>query len=37
MWRFRIQEMAERSMTGTGVPPGEESLLWQHDLDKIIR
>src|SRR5512140_813113 len=37
MWRFRIQEMAERSMTGTGVPPGEESLLWQQDLDKIIR
>ncbi len=37
MWRFRIQEMAERSMTGTGVPPGEESLLWQQDLDKIVR
>jgi hypothetical protein len=37
MWRFRIQEMAERSMTGTGVPKGEESLLWQQDLDGIIR
>jgi hypothetical protein len=37
MWRFRIQEMAERSMTGTGVPPGEESILWQLDLDKIAR
>ncbi|MFN8095734.1 MAG: VCBS repeat-containing protein [Vicinamibacteria bacterium] len=37
MWRFRIQEMAERSMTGTGVPKGEESLLWQQDLDAIIR
>ena len=37
MWRFRIQEMAERSMTGTGVPPGEESLLWQQDLDKITQ
>jgi hypothetical protein len=36
-WRFRVQEMAERSMTGTGVPPGEESLLWQLDLDKIIQ
>ena len=36
-WRFRIQEMAERSMTGTGIPPGEESLLWQLDLEKIIR
>jgi hypothetical protein len=35
MWRFRIQEMAERSMTGTGVPAGEKSLLWQQDLDKI--
>jgi hypothetical protein len=34
-WRFRVQEMAERSMTGTGIPPGEESLLWQLDLDKI--
>jgi hypothetical protein len=37
MWRFRVQEMAERSMMGTGVPPGEESLLWQLDLDKIAR
>jgi hypothetical protein len=36
MWRFRIQEMAERSMTGTGLPQGEESLLWQQDLDAII-
>jgi hypothetical protein len=35
-WRFRVQEMAERSMTGTGIPAGEESLLWQLDLDKII-
>jgi FG-GAP-like repeat len=37
MWRFRVQEMAERSMMGTGVPPGEESILWQLDLDKIAR
>jgi hypothetical protein len=37
LWRFRVQEMAERSMTGTGIPPGEESLLWQLDLDKIIK
>jgi FG-GAP-like repeat len=37
MWRFRIQEMAERSMTGTGIPPGEKSVLWQFDLDKITR
>jgi hypothetical protein len=37
LWRFRVQEMAERSMTGTGVPAGEESLLWQFDLDRIIR
>src|SRR5512143_3776904 len=37
LWRFRVQEMAERSMTGTGIPPGEESLLWQFDLDKIMR
>jgi hypothetical protein len=36
LWRFRVQEMAERSMTGTGIPPGEESLLWQLDLDAII-
>ncbi|MBN2370696.1 MAG: VCBS repeat-containing protein [Vicinamibacteria bacterium] len=35
MWRFRIREMAERSMMGTGVPPGDESLLWQLDLDKL--
>ncbi len=37
LWRFRVQEMAERSMTGTGIPAGEESLLWQCDLDKIIK
>jgi hypothetical protein len=37
LWRFRVQEMAERSMTGTGIPAGEESLLWQLDLDKIIK
>ncbi len=37
MWRFRVQEMAERSMMGTGVPPGETSILWQLDLDKIAR
>jgi hypothetical protein len=37
LWRFRVQEMAERSMTGTGIPAGEESLLWQFDLDKIIK
>jgi hypothetical protein len=37
MWRFRVQEMAERSMIGTGVPPGETSILWQLDLDKLAR
>jgi FG-GAP-like repeat len=37
MWRTRVQEMAERSMTGTGVAPGEESILWELDLDKIAR
>jgi len=36
-WRVRVQEMAERSMAGTGVPPGEKSLLWQLDLDAIVR
>lgn len=37
LWRFRVQEMAERSMAGTGVPAGEESVLWQLDLDGIAQ
>jgi len=37
MWRTRIQEMAQRSLMGTGVTPGEESVLWQMDLSRFIR
>jgi len=37
MWRMRIQEMAQRSLTGAGVTPGEESTLWQLDLGPIVR
>jgi hypothetical protein len=37
MWRLRIQEMAERSLTGTGLVPGEESTLWQLDLTDFNR
>ncbi len=37
MWRLRIQEMAQRSLTGTGVTPGEESTLWQLDLGPLVR
>jgi hypothetical protein len=37
MWRVRIQEMAQRSLTGTGVTPGEESTLWQMDLSQFVR
>jgi hypothetical protein len=37
LWRFRVQEMAEHGITGTGIPAGEESLLWRSDLDRIIR
>ena len=37
MWRLRIQEMAQRSLTGTGVTPGEESVLWQMDTAQFVR
>jgi hypothetical protein len=37
MWRRRIQEMAQRSLTGTGLAPGEESVLWQMDTAKFVR
>src|SRR5512136_2923717 len=37
MWRVRIQEMAQRSLMGTGVNPGEESVLWQMDLSQFVR
>jgi hypothetical protein len=36
MWRLRIQEMAQRSLMGTGVTPGEESILWQMDTSKFV-
>jgi hypothetical protein len=36
-WRLRIQEMAQRSLMGTGVSPGEESTLWQIDLGPLVR
>jgi hypothetical protein len=35
MWRLRIQEMAQRSLTGTGIAPGEESTLWQMNLTEF--
>jgi hypothetical protein len=35
MWRLRIQEMAQRSLTGTGLAPGEESTLWQLNLTEF--
>ena len=35
MWRLRIQEMAQRSLTGTGLAPGEESSLWQMNLTEF--
>jgi hypothetical protein len=37
MWRLRIQEMAQRSLAGTGLAPGEESVLWQMDTAKFVR
>ena len=37
MWRFRIQEMTQRSLIGTGVFPGEESILWQLDTSRFVR
>jgi hypothetical protein len=37
MWRLRIQEMAQRSLMGTGVTPGEESVLWQMDTGQFVR
>jgi hypothetical protein len=37
MWRTRIQEMAQRSLMGTGVTPGQESVLWQMDLSQFVR
>ena len=37
MWRLRIQEMAQRSLMGTGVAPNEESALWQMDTAQFVR
>jgi len=37
MWRLRIQEMTQRSLMGTGLAPGEESILWQMDTAKFVR
>jgi hypothetical protein len=37
MWRLRIQEMAQRSLMGTGVTPGDESVLWQMDTAQFVR
>jgi hypothetical protein len=37
MWRLRIQEMAQRSLMGTGVAPGDESVLWQMDTAQFVR
>ena len=37
MWRLRIQEMMQRSLIGTGVFPGEESILWQMDTSRFAR
>jgi len=37
MWRGRIQEMAQRSLLGTGLAPGEESVLWQMDTSQFVR
>ena len=37
MWRLRIQEMAQRSLMGTGVAEGEESTLWQMDTARFVR
>jgi hypothetical protein len=36
-WRERIQEMAQRSLLGTGVLPGETSTLWQMNLGEFVR
>ena len=37
MWRMRIQEMTQRSLMGTGLAPGEESILWQMDTSRFVR
>src|SRR4029450_5727610 len=37
MWRLRIQEMAQRSLMGTGVAPNEESARWQRDIAQFVR
>jgi hypothetical protein len=37
LWRPRIQEMSQRSLMGTGVAPGEQSVLWQMDLAQFTR
>jgi hypothetical protein len=37
LWRYRIQEMARRSLLGTGLAPGEESVLWQMDIGQFVR
>ena len=37
MWRLRIQEMAQRSLMGTGLAPNDESALWQMDTSQFVR
>jgi hypothetical protein len=36
-WRVKIQEMAERSLMGTGLAAGEQSVLWQMDISQFVR
>jgi hypothetical protein len=36
-WRVKIQEMAERSLLGTGLAAGDESVLWQMDISQFVR
>src|SRR5262245_13868436 len=36
-WRVKIQEMAERSLMGTGLAPGDNSVLWQMDISQFVR
>ena len=37
LWKPRIHEMSQRSLMGTGVTPGEQSVLWQMDLAQFTR
>src|SRR4029450_12524851 len=36
-WRVKIQEMAERSLLGTGLAAGDESALWQMAISQFVR